>query len=554
MKKKRTSPLLSYFITTLLIIGSFSLMYPNKTVLSNTDGIITSDEETVIPEENMLPQVPDNPEGDATISEEPLNIDEAADTETSTPPSEEPILITESESTIPLTDTQRPVVTLIQILPPSTVDQNPWPAEDMTKVPLDSKIQITIEDNSTSLMKPGLDITSSSGEIIVTDLESTINEPGKFILTFTLIALKPSETYNVYLSPYMTDSDGNRMIPKYFKFSTMGEATSSDTTQDGGKSNPHGSYMSNTNTCANCHSTHVAKQNKLEGGKYPSENLDAQNYCMACHDGTLGINIPDNWNKAHTHFDYDSDVSTCTSCHNPHLNWSTENPNLLKDYYVHNHTSINSADVGLQDSRVLLCEACHDTSTNIVKTDATYRISHYQKMLRPVTPEKDPLALCFSCHNGQKESSNPKYVNIEKYYSGTDSGHYITNPEGISDGQIPCSDCHETHGSNNLSQLKDNLGNEKVLETEKYKTTGTEWNETDEKAFCLKCHNSSTNLYEKTLNYRTTDEFGQPLPWHNTNETCSNCHGTGTGQEKYRSSAHSPIKKPTYIAPESPTP
>ncbi len=209
--------------------------------------------------------------------------------------------------------------------------------------------------------------------------------------------------------------------------------------------------------------------------------------------------------------------------------------------------------MGLQDSRILLCEACHDTSSNTVKTDATYSISHYQKVLRPATPEKDPLALCFSCHNGQKESSNSKYVNIEKYYSGTDSGHYITDPEGITDGQIPCSDCHETHGSDNLKQLKANLGNERVLETEKYKTTGTEWNETDEKAFCLKCHNGSTNLYEKTLNFKTTDEFGQPLPWHNTNETCSNCHGTGTGQEKYRSSAHSPIRKPTYTSPELPT-
>jgi predicted CXXCH cytochrome family protein len=45
----------------------------------------------------------------------------------------------------------------------------------------------------------------------------------------------------------------------------------------------HGNFQNNTNSCANCHSTHNAEDNMLlmKSGEYE--------LCMSCHNGTMGF-------------------------------------------------------------------------------------------------------------------------------------------------------------------------------------------------------------------------------------------------------------------------
>jgi predicted CXXCH cytochrome family protein len=119
------------------------------------------------------------------------------------------------------------------------------------------------------------------------------------------------------------------------------------------------------------------------------------------------------------------------------------------------------------------------------------------------------------------------------------SGHNIkaTDDSGSPlNGQLPCAECHETHGSNNIKMLKEELGNVKQTDADKYKTEGTTWTESNERQFCLKCHTNSTQIYGKTSTLNVT------IPGHQPGDTqgCSTCHGGST--KSFIEAAHSPTK------------
>jgi hypothetical protein len=44
------------------------------------------------------------------------------------------------------------------------------------------------------------------------------------------------------------------------------------------------------------------------------------------------------------------EANSCTSCHNPHLDWTEQNPNLLKDHYVYTHNQEDSVTPKIIDS------------------------------------------------------------------------------------------------------------------------------------------------------------------------------------------------------------
>ncbi|PLR91917.1 cytochrome c3 family protein [Bacillus sp. T33-2] len=535
MKKTIKHSLISYCAAFTVFLGSALFPFPDNFALSNTDSTITATTES----ETTTPSpTPEEQGSTATVPTEVAPAESYTDTVPTEPdpvpasepePGQDAPSQTESFQTMaePVGDTQRPIVTDIKIIPPATIDPNPWPVEDMARVPLESKIQVTIEDNSASLDNFGLIVTSQDGENVVDTPESTISEPGKFTSTFSLTSLSSSKTYYVYINPFLTDSDGNRVFPTFIKFSTAGD-TKNPT------ENPHGSYMTNTNTCANCHSTHVADKGKLEGGKFSyKDGVRVQNYCIACHDGTLGINQPDNWNKEHTHFDYDSEVSSCSNCHNPHLDWTTKNPNLLKDHYVYDHDQSlkpEAAGVGVQDSNNILCESCHDNNTVFVKNADTNKVNHYDKKLWTELSLDENEPLCFTCHNIEKEIEDPRFKDIQKYYNQTtDSGHYFTAGDITQTaGYLPCADCHETHGSNNLKMLRENPGNKPPSDPDKYQTAGSEWNASNERTFCLKCHNGTTDLYQRSPALPEKDGADQPITGHPTGDqqACSSCHSS----------------------------
>jgi hypothetical protein len=248
----------------------------------------------------------------------------------------------------------------------------------------------------------------------------------------------------------------------------------------------------------------------------------------------------------------------CTSCHNPHLTWNKENPNLLKDHLVYKHKVADNLpkiyDTANKGDR---CENCHTETARELKElkdingnpIVTYSALHYRNssITKGTTEDND---LCLSCHDG----SNVNIPNIKEYFQDTSSKHRITAQDGSrltstdsgipNGGHISCSECHDTHGSKNIKVLKEKLGHEDRQASFTASATDKDSSGvligTKEREFCIKCHNGSTAIFGVTGNALDTTKSDGHL---NTNSSaCSSCHGgtTGTDVEKALRAAHAP--------------
>ncbi len=380
------------------------------------------------------------------------------------------------------------------------------PAEDMTRVPLDYQILIDIRSTEPLIITEPLmtffgEIEGTVTKVATTQLTET-NSSNVFL--FKPKQLNPGTTYNVYLNPTIKDESNHLIIPRFLKFTTVSTAYDGYQFKDKDGNNLreldnkdfiHGPFSNVTNACVYCHSTHNGKNPTLEGGKFGSKE---DNFCMACHDGTYGApKIADSY-KNNNHNQNSS--ASCTSCHNPHSPGTKENPSSLK--------RISAKD------------------------------SHFQTYKKASTAEgkAEDYSLCFSCHNGVKAS------NIEQFYKNetliSQSGHNIkatTDSGSPLNGSLPCAECHETHGSNNLKMLRENIGN---IQGNEFITDEKDWTVSVERKFCMKCHDG------KTLLYGVTGKFNDQLLEHqDSSKACSECHGQGeTNKEKSLSAAHAPKK------------
>jgi predicted CXXCH cytochrome family protein len=378
------------------------------------------------------------------------------------------------------------------------------PAEDMTRVPLDS--QILIDIRSTKVFSKTQPLLTFFGDITGTDSPVTqynlTNGITANVFTYTLD--KPLESgtkYYIYFNP-------NLLVPEFFKFTTV---SLNEEYQFPAKGRPkdivHGSFSNVTNSCAYCHSTHQGKSPTLESRNETSGN----DLCLTCHNGTMG-GVPTLTDYEHTAHYSESAVS-CTSCHNPHAGSTNDNPASLKH-------------------------------------DLTYKKTSTAKGLA------NDFNMCLDCHNGKiNEKTGKEISNIKKYYpeepvaEESKPGHYITASADSGsqlNGQLPCAECHDTHGSKNSMMLREHLGNLQPSELNKYSTTQSNWNNVDERSFCISCHRNKTELYgtsagniedDGTEGHEKLNPAGQP----NT-RACSECHGTGEGVERFRSAAHAPMR------------
>ena len=409
-------------------------------------------------------------------------------------------------------DSNRPYLAKMYLIPRDTESNyNPvgevpstyLPVEDMTRVPLNYivlfDIRSSVEFNPTQPLISYFGDNKGKEKLIKTvDLSG---EMKAYLYTYTPNnELNPAQSYSVYMNP-------NELIPRFLTFTTVSnnyekyqfEGDKGSTVRE--HDYIHGPFSVVTNACDFCHSAHNGNNEYLEGdpnGKHGDE------LCMACHDGTNGSPSIDS-NYANNKHHNDTGAS-CATCHDPHNPGTKDNPNSLK-------------------------KATYNGST---------RVLSYKKS-SDATGSVNDFSQCLSCHNGTKAS------NIEQYYQDTtlknQSGHNIvaTVDSGSSlNGQIPCAECHETHGSSNLKMLREDLGNVKITDDKKkYKSSGTEWNALNEREFCLKCHNNSTQIYGKTSPMDLT------ISGHQTDETqgCSSCHG---GESKsFMDAAHAPKKLTT---------
>jgi len=495
----------------------------------------------------------------------------------------------------------RPYVTETRIVLANGTERK---GEDLTNVPLGSKLKVTVVDdqkmdhlkskieaNNYNPIKIILGSNTIEGTTEINELEV---QNGKhyydIIFTPNSSELKINKTYLVYIDPELVDDLENPVFTRLFKFTTMttAEWNDPDNPISHASSNPHGHYQSNTNMCATCHSTHDPKSPSQIGVSYKTtfrEELAAgqpaddpsQNYCMACHDGTINAPIIDKNDSKYRHnnpADYSKEgintlknPESCTSCHNPHLNWSEDNPNLLKDHYVYTHNEANP-EKGLEtptvDSLDTACETCHEyidfskiseekgkRETLAYKKSLTARGTISNKVTDPTLKTISDYSLCFRCHNPEKSVKNTNTADIETHYLKQNSGHNFvlladqqTQRDGsMLNGPMPCAECHETHGSNNQFNLREILGNNPSLPAaDHFKTVGTVWNEENERNFCLNCHTKGTEIYGKKA------AIDKTISGHQDNESkaCSECHSDQTKsyktfREKSMSAAHAPL-------------
>lgn len=452
---------------------------------------------------------------------------------------------------------------------PDTLNLN----EDITNVQLDesmvTKIKITIiSNNKMENMKNQVNDINNTFNPVIVKAGSTIiagtshisdyrEQSGMYAydFIFTPSKLGYNSTYIVYLDSTVKDDANYTAISKFFKFTTKSED---------GSENPHGHYQLNTNTCAGCHSTHVNSPKEYgidsEGGSYLLTFNDvlkkdpSTNYCMACHDGTLNAPAIDNINSTYHHNEASElkQPESCVTCHNPHVERSDTNPNLLKDHYVYTHQDTKLGTNGLVDSLETSCDSCHeDNSVNDSSTNSKisiynnmtddYKLLSYKKSLTAVG-NADDFSLCLRCHNGTKASNIKQYYdqNTEK----STSTHNLTAVDGSHlNGQIPCADCHETHGSSNRYLLKAQLGQENP-ESQAFSFTDEVWKPQKEREFCLKCHNGITAIYGlkgKAIFDATTRLAIDSNEGHNESsiKACSVCH---SDRNSFMEAAHAPKK------------
>ncbi|MDM5330290.1 Ig-like domain-containing protein [Neobacillus sp. CF12] len=492
-------------------------------------------------------------------------------------------------------DTLRP-----QVLP------DVFPKQDMTQVPLNPVIKVKISDANVlneAEIKTSINVSQNG-----TKVEGTINyNRDTKEITFTpLEALTPSKKYNVFISPLgIIDAAKNSAFPRFWSFTTVGIKSEKHP-------NPHGSYTNNVDTCGNCHSTHNAQDANLLVTKTKTEtstpevitietiaetnqpkDLVADKFCMSCHDGTVVAPLPENSKAVHTHdaaveIDGTPSGSSCGSCHNPHLERSENNPNMAQDHITYTHQPSNQVDPNKPteeiSSKEQLCESCHenDSAEKIAHEDVEYSVFKYSKS-STATGIYEDYELCLRCHNEDFNSKYNKSADIASHYNNLTeeimkqyektngplsfanreisvaeknfSGHIIEALDGSPlAGHLPCAECHDTHGSNNLKQLKTSLGHENVQSFTAGDTDSKNvkvvldnkevefsiLSDSKGRAFCLACHNGTTAIYGVTgEKYDTARTEHKTYP----SKSCSYCHGRGeTEVEKALSAAHAPKK------------
>lgn len=468
------------------------------------------------------------------------------------------------------------------------VSRNLYPKQDMTQVPINTTIKVTVLDSS------ALNEQLISNSIKLS--QNGINVPGVTVynpetkeLTFIPSAdLLTSKKYQVFVSPLgLMDSAGNIAFPKFWSFTTVSALTDEE---GEAHANPHGSYGNDVNTCSNCHSTHISSSPGLIGQKNPDgttkQNFSVDDYCMACHDGTVAPRS-ENTQSTHTHnaavnIEGKPSGSSCASCHNPHLEWSEQNPNLTQDHLIYTHLEPDPTKpdmvkpTGVISSKEQMCESCHesDSAERIANPAVEYRLFKYKRWSTAIGISED-YELCLRCHNPNFKQKYEKIPDIASHYNnltelikkqyelenGIDSysnreiteeeknfsGHIIKAQDGSPlAGHIPCAECHDTHGSNNVYNLKVQIGHENP---KTFDAPTGEWDAAKERAFCLACHNGETAIYgvigRAIYDITTGIAIDPSKTAHNKDSTqaCSECH---SNNNSFSEAAHAPkrVKNP----------
>lgn len=262
--------------------------------------------------------------------------------------------------------------------------------------------------------------------------------------------------------------------------------------------------------CINCHNPHgeddgTGKPNKkaLMGGK-------EENACFSCHDNAANsqnnINIKERFTTADSSFPSTSspDVSSarhgvsdadqqksgvkleCTSCHNPHLNNAN---NKVID--PNNPTKL------FNGSTPNFCLRCHQNNSYRIQTKLNS--SAWTDIFDSYVIKSIDYS---NTNHGSRSSISRTYGSI-KY--GTLKAPYERDMD-----PLPCTDCHDAHGSKNIWHLKENINGTPISVTDK-SSIGT---------VCSACHEDISNTHVQLCSGCHQD----PIDYQIKVSMCFRCH------------------------------
>ncbi|NMD68841.1 hypothetical protein HHO41_00975 [Bacillus sp. DNRA2] len=248
----------------------------------------------------------------------------------------------------------------------------------------------------------------------------------------------------------------------------------------------HGNFQNNTNSCANCHSTHNGEDDMLlmKAGEY--------DLCMSCHDGTMGFydvtaaSGAGVFNESHqdaTMHHVDSGVKIgaapaawqntstaeleCSSCHNPHgsANDRLLNETVIGKAYAYNVSGKMGSSHGPSFSKTTAIPTGQQAIKLVLKEDPAYADINSNstlsglKITKSLGPDgaRDRMNysnFCSTCHDNYLASRTAKKPNLDN--GGKEEGVY-THTTNSHKGGRNCASCHYAHGTDNTT-LMDSSG------------------------------------------------------------------------------------------------
>lgn len=236
----------------------------------------------------------------------------------------------------------------------------------------------------------------------------------------------------------------------------------------------HGNFQNNTNSCANCHSTHNGQDSLLL--KFQSSEPDM---CFSCHDGTMGFyNVlgqgagAGTFNASHdsasmhnvgdgvqvgaapgAYVNKDTADLQCSSCHNPH---GSVNDRLLKETVI-GSTLYSGLEKG---TKAISLELTPDPAFAEINNSTTNSGLVITTSIGPKdsTDKVNYSKFCSTCHDDYLASrSAGRPSNADKAADNANHDYLYTHGTNSSSTGRNCASCHYAHGTD-ITLLKDTQG------------------------------------------------------------------------------------------------
>ncbi|EKN71372.1 doubled CXXCH domain-containing protein [Neobacillus bataviensis LMG 21833] len=244
----------------------------------------------------------------------------------------------------------------------------------------------------------------------------------------------------------------------------------------------HGNFQNNTNSCANCHSTHNGDDSRLL--KFKNAEYDM---CLSCHDGTMGFynvqtasgagifseshesesmhNVSSgiiNGKAPGAYLNKDTNELECSSCHNPH---GSVNDRLLKENVIGSvpfaYGTVNGVKVPVQNGvKTINLSLSDDPDFAAINASTTNSGLKITKSIGP-KDSQDKInysQFCAACHDDYAASRTAgRPSNAGKTAGNTNHDFLYTHTSNSSSQGRNCAACHYAHGTD-ITTLMDTAG------------------------------------------------------------------------------------------------